>query len=192
MEVNSRLEEPCPKCSVSRIGSSWWLLMHELLFVLVWVCMWLEAVAREGFDKFMWHKACLLMRKFDTRVSFVWSTVNPFNYSSVFTGRHWTGLSEQLWLHYFMLLRTDTDHRTWKADTHQQHHPRGVFKRVCRQVAFMFGAYLFIKQYWVKLQFISVLVHLRLAAFHWTHSFTKSWQKKAFFYDALWAWIILR
>lgn len=70
-------------------------------------------------------------------VAFAWVAVSPSHYSPVFTDRLRPGLSEQLWLHYLTLLRIDTDHRTPKANAHQQLHPAGIFKRLWRH-AFSF------------------------------------------------------
>lgn len=71
-------------------------------------------------------------------VAFAWAAVSPSHYSPVFTDRLRPGLSEQLWLHYLTLPRIDTDHRTPKANAHQQLHPAGIFKRVWRHVFFSF------------------------------------------------------
>lgn len=67
--------------------------------------------------------------------TFVWQTVKVFQYSPVFTDRYWTGLSEQLWLHYPTLQWVDTDHNICTANTHSS---REIFKRAWRQGVVIF------------------------------------------------------
>ena len=128
----------CAKFRESRIGYSrsvhyycmcMWPCVCACVCVCVGVCTCRNVTA---LCKFM-HCTFICVH-----VSFVHDTVSPFHYSPVFTDRYWTGLSEQLWLHYLTLLWVDTDHRTGMANAHKQRHPTEIFKRVWRRGIFTF------------------------------------------------------